>query len=111
LKRELPNGLDDSYMQNFERIASNVQAMQAKGKTVTFHVYQQFLSLLVTMQGPLCELEAQRILKIEYQTHLDTLSELVRHMFPLRCVDEVKCYFWFHKSVVDFLTDPARSDN
>ena len=110
LRGELPDGLDDSYKQNFERIKENIRVKLAEEKIITLDVYKRFLSLLVTMQEPLSEKEAQRILQIKQKASLDKLSELVTHMFPLRGEAGQKCYFWFHKSVVDFLTDPSRSD-
>jgi hypothetical protein len=103
LERMLPDGLDDTYMSNFERIR--------KANEVKFDKEcRSLLSLLVTMQEPMRVIDVHCILRMKSVGRTKQLLRQLCAMFPIRGEGEEERIYVYHKSVVDFLIDEYRSD-
>jgi hypothetical protein len=103
LDQILPDGMDDSYRQNFERIRKRNEATFDKE-------CRPLLSLLVTMLEPLRVIDIHHILGLKSLMKTKKLIQQLSAMFPVRGEFEEERIYVFHKSVTDFLTDKSRSD-
>ena len=97
----LPNGLDELYLKNFQRIRSMDVTLFEKETRL-------LLSLLVTMREPLTVIEAQVTLGFDDAT-MKKLCEQIHHMFPVSGEESDEVFTVYHKTVVDWLSSSMSS--
>lgn len=100
IKRGLPNGLDSVYLNNFKRIRD-------KDPVICDTKLRPLLALLVTMKEPLLCSDVEALLDLSSED-LEELAHLISSMFPIKGIDD-KRFHVFHKSVIDWLLDPKKS--
>lgn len=102
IQNGLPDGLDDTYLSYFIKIRN--QNRQMYDSTTS-----RLLALLVAMAEPLRFIDAMEILNVD-ESILETISSQIAAMFPLQGSDDNRRYQFFHKSVIDWLTNQQKSN-
>lgn len=103
LKERLPKGVGESYRMNFDRIRLTDENLF---KEVTFPL----IKIIVCSLEPISlSLAAQILDKSPNDLELQIAVNALTSLFPLRDVNQSRCFTFFHKSLVDWLGDEMQS--
>jgi hypothetical protein len=103
LKERLPRGLGESYRMNFDRIRQTDEVLFEQ-------VTSPLIEIIVTSLEPISlPLAAQILDKDPNDIRLQIAVNSLTSLFPLRDVNQTRCFTFFHKSLVDWFGDEKLS--